>query len=730
MTNFKLFANTVNKSFDKMSKGELFVVDLELQDFGKKEVYAKDDYGRPAYDLGPIKDKYEEKDFFDFYLDAFTGKENPIFRTRTFHDGSYDKQFIRRVGGVISIDPKTFEKTTVWDNCSNLPEPYNRIAKAMRSIVKSTPIKSIFRSSEWKVSVPSNKNLDPDGNVETFYHFYASIDKAHYHESPGNPQGKVKSLYGVFKRSMNKFTIDALETVKDLIDENSLYRGQEHKKKVNDMLKAKKDFRNKIVSSQKDSFLWHVAATNPGLASFRNTSIGTLVTDLSEGKEVGSAVKSFESKVAPQNYKRPKALITQRMVDDAVKTLKELNMEHAVDRRLARASDMDVNDVLFVDRDTGKQMIGGSVINDLLSSEVKKTDFSIKNAKPIPAEDFIEHVVPQANKIEALVRNDHTANFMTVTAPKHGDSGGLFSWNNDFGWAYNGGITDSDLRREVAARGGSVNGDFRFSHSWNHEGRRNASLMDLHVFHPGNSKRAFEVGDKYGNNEQRVGWNKRQHLQTGGVQDVDYILAVPSGNVPVENITYPSRSKMSDGIYRCAIHNWKLRSPTEGGFKAEIEFDGQVFEYDYPKKLGHKEWVLVAEVTLENGVFSIAHKIPCSSQSSKNIWGVDTNNLATVRTIMNSPNYWGNNKAGNKHTFFILDGCEIDEEPRGIFNEFLSPALYKHRKVFEVLGNKTKCELDPDQLSGVGFSHTKKAEIELLVTDNKGKKTAYNVNFG
>ena len=32
------------------------------------------------------------------------------------------------------------------------------------------------------------------------------------------------------------------------------------------------------------------------------------------------------------------------------------------------------------------------------------------------------------------------------------------------------------------------------------------------------------------------------------------------------------------------------------GFKAEIEFDGQVFEYDYPKKLGHKEWVLVAEV--------------------------------------------------------------------------------------------------------------------------------------
>jgi len=78
----------------------------------------------------------------------------------------------------------------------------------------------------------------------------------------------------------------------------------------------------------------------------------------------------------------------------------------------------------------------------------------------------------------------------------------------------------------------------------------------------------------------------------------------------------------------------------------------------------------------------------------------------------------------------ILDKCEIDEEPRGIFNEFLSPALYKHRKVFEVLGNKTKCKLDPDQLSGVGFSHTKKAEIELLVTDNKGKKTAYNVNFG
>jgi hypothetical protein len=145
---------------------------------------------------------------------------------------------------------------------------------------------------------------------------------------------------------------------------------------------------------------------------------------------------------------------------------------------------------------------------------------------------------------------------------------------------------------------------FRFSHSWNNPGQRNASLMDLHVFMPGSGVNAENgVHDNYGNN-QRVGWNNRNHAVSGGVQDVDYTSPAPEGYVPVENITFPTLARMPDGEYICKIHNWQYRTPTTGGFLAEIEFGGEVFQYENTKPLKNKEWITVAVVTLKNGAFS------------------------------------------------------------------------------------------------------------------------------
>jgi hypothetical protein len=203
-------------------------------------------------------------------------------------------------------------------------------------------------------------------------------------------------------------------------------------------------------------------------------------------------------------------------------------------------------------------------------------------------------------------------------------------------------------------------------------------------------------------------------VQSGGVQDVDYTPAAPEGYVPIENITFPDLGKMPEGTYVCKIHNWSLRPPTQGGFKAEIEFDGQVFEYEVDRPLKNKEWVTVAEVTLSKGKFSIEHKLPTTS-SSREKWGVPTQAPVKVQTVLLSPNHWENaGGVGNKHWFFILDGCRVDEEVRGIYNEFLVGDLEPHRKVFEILGSKTKCPPTDKQLSGVGFSETRSDKVVAI----------------
>ena len=92
---------------------------------------------------------------------------------------------------------------------------------------------------------------------------------------------------------------------------------------------------------------------------------------------------------------------------------------------------------------------------------------------------------------------------------------------------------------------------------------------------------------------------------------------------------------------------------------------------------------------------------------------------------MLSPNYWEDNAVGNKHYFFMIDGCKNPDPVRGFFNEYLRPDLEKdHRRVFEAIASKAKVEYNENQLSGLGFSTTQRNEIVVKV-DNKPFKVKF-----
>ena len=85
---------------------------------------------------------------------------------------------------------------------------------------------------------------------------------------------------------------------------------------------------------------------------------------------------------------------------------------------------------------------------------------------------------------------------------------------------------------------------------------------------------------------------------------------------------------------------------------------------------------------------------------------------------MHSPNFWDNQSIGNQHTILTLEDCTNPEPTRGIYNEFLSNNLQSHRKAFDLIGEKFKCDPIPGNLSGVGFSHTVPNDFTVKV-DNR-----------
>lgn len=701
MSDFSRFAIQIKQRFDLLSQHELYVT-------------------------VPDGNQVWEK-----YLAAFPEGTNPIFRERTEHDCSCCRQFIKNLANVVAlVDGKLL---TLWDNPETFEYPYDVVATALREFTRGHPISGLFRAELPQYGAVSNIERLEDGSTREWKHLHGNVLRRHQAVSDSAAQqGQYATSVAMFKRALGMpneageaqqgIRIDAITTVLDLIDSNSLYRGAEFRASVQQFFDLGKQMAFLKPGQETDAFVW-ATSSNP-VVRIRNTSIGTLLTDLSEGVDLQTAVASFEKKVAPENYKRPTALITPAMIESALKTVDELGLRAALERRFAKISDVSVNNVLWVDNGVQGQMKDG--LAGLLMEAVSPAPVDVKDAIGIDISGFMADVLPRAKTIQVLVKNAHQNNLVSLTAPVHADAGDLFKWDNPFAWSYNGNITDSSIRKAVQGRGGRVDGAFRFSHSWNYD-KRNCSLMDLHVFMPGSTITTGTPPNNIYGSSQRVGWNNRKHTASGGVQDVDYVEAAPEGYVPVENITFPDVTRMPEGDYICKIHNWALRQPTKGGFKAEIEFAGQVFEYEYDKPLGNKEWVDVATVTLKDGVFTIKHHLPCST-SSHGVWGINTEQFVRVTTLMFSPNFWDGQEIGNKHWFFLLEGCKNPEPARGIYNEFLTPELEKHRKVFEVLGDKTKCQPTDDQLSGVGFSSTRGDEVVVQVTGEKLRKT-YKIQF-
>ncbi len=677
-TDFAVFGRAVNARFREMSKHELYTTELA-------------------------------GDLFDVYLAAYPERTNPVYRVRTVADCVCCKSFVRRLGGLVTI--KDGHVGTVWEGL-DLPYPYNVVAEKLDWEVRNAAITGVFRTKERRYG--QEYNYDAKTN-ERHDHFWGDVADRHHAADPGAKIGERAAAFQVLQRGLAEIHEADLETVIDLIESNGLYRGEEHKAAVVGFLGLLRAYNRSGLGSV---FAWENIDNRN--ARFRNTVIGELLVNLAEGMGLDKAVRKYEAMVAPANYKRPTAVITQRMVDDALATINKLDLGGAISRRYARLSDVSVNDVLFVDNNARPQMKDGHGIADLLASAVKPAAPDLSRAVKIGADEFVKTVLPGAKTLDCFVENRHAGNFVSLTGADGPER--LFKWDNNFAWSYDGDLADSDLRRRVQELGGRVDGVLRFSHKWNY-GRRNASLMDLHVFMPGSTEHKDGCHDNYPAG-QRVGWNRRNDPTSGGVQDVDYTNAAPAGYVPVENITFPTKEKLRDGVYTFKCHNWMLRSPTDAGFAAEIEFGGQVYQYEVTRPLKNKEWVTVATATLKTGVFTINHVLP-SSTTSQDKWGVKTETLCPVVLAAYSPNHWSGNAVGAKHLILALRDCRNPGSCRTIYNEFLRADLTTHGKVFEALAGKTKAPYSAEQVSGLGFTAARGDTVTVVVDGRR----AYTLTF-
>lgn len=628
---------------------------------------------------------------WNLYLDSFPKGTNEIYRERRFHDCACCRHFIKSFGNVVTIENNKI--VTIWDFVTG-ESTYQPVINVLSNFIKSNVVKDVFITKESTFGIDSNFEQFEDGTVHEWNHFQIILPKKFIDKSGltvDSAMGNLRDIRNVFKRSLEEISKDAIETILDLIVQKSLYKGEEWKGVLDQFFIIYNEYHN-LPEEEKDNFCW-IKSTQVGavIGKIKNLSIGVLLTDITDGKDLNESVSRYENIVAPTNYKRPKAIFSKRMIEEAQKTITELGYLDSLERRFATIDDITVNNILFANKDTINRMKGKDIFSELqkdVVTNVKKFD----KVEEVPIETFIKDILPKVTNIEVLVENKHTSNLMSVIAPKNKDSKSMLKWNNNFSWAYQGNITDS-MKENVKKVGGNIDGVLRFSIQWNEKGE-NRNDFDAHCIEP---------------NGSHIYFGNKKNILSSGMLDVDIIA--PFDEVAVENITWIDINKMKEGEYSFYVHCYSYRGG-QTGFKAEIEYDGQIYEYDYSGSLRQDEKVQVAKINLSKKTGIEFIESLSSSTSSKTMWNLSTNQFHPVSVMMFSSNYWdGQIGIGNKHYFFIINECKNEETPNGFFNEFLKEDLLVHKRVFEALGSKMKLESSDNQLSGLGFSSTKRNSL-------------------
>ena len=697
---------------------------------------------------------------WDLYLNSFAPEDNQPFRdpNSTVNNCNRDKHFVKTYGNIVAVDDDNnivtmfdckvglgADKYDIDDNLIEDSIYYNSVV-AMRNALKEAPINSVFAihidnltkqpyekikknadtyqlgyklsTKQYTAEEVAKYGVVTTDKVYTFHHFYVNLSKQFVlteSESIGTYLSKKNSTHQVFVKGLN-IPLETLQVVSDLMVQGSLLRADAHKYKVDEFINIKQEYDNLQGSSlSKYNWTWKKFSDIP-FAGFANELIGTTCIDLAQGKDINVVQKEFNVRVDPTNYMKAKPAITERQKQDAAKWIEENGYTESFNRRFATLDDAlkgSINEVIHTNISKSKKasasnlFVNVKTVNSGVLSRHKKAE--IDAIETVDIQTFIDSILPNSKSIQVFLENGFGNNLVTLTTAIDPTCKNPFKWSdNQFSWTYNGNLAGKSFIKEaVKDKGGNVEGVLRGSLVWNESGDDRSDL-DLHCIQP-------DKEHIYYNSNYRKD-NGDKPSSCGGLLDLDN--TDPGNKLGVENIFFNPMSKLKKGVYRFYVKQYSARNSQ--GFKFEIDMNGDTYNYEYNNPVRGE--IDIAEVTFDGESFTIKHDLQPVASSSKTMWGLDSNQFHKVNLISLSPNYWGDNRIGNKHYFFFLEGCHSDQPMRSFHIENLNGELLAHRKVLEVYGMTDKLEPTTKQLAGLGFTDDSK-ETLIVKVEGSFKRT-------
>lgn len=171
--------------------------------------------------------------------------------------------------------------------------------------------------------------------------------------------GDAATQRKLFEDTLNAISIEAVDTVLEMVYSNNLYRSNQWKDTLEELKDVLGEFNALDSKCDLNSWLWKKSALLPrNIVHIKNTSMGTMLLNIAGGMSLDEAVLSYEKITDPTRYQRPKAVYSPEMLEDAERKVTQLGYIDSLPRRFARLEDISINNVLFANRNVRSVLAG------------------------------------------------------------------------------------------------------------------------------------------------------------------------------------------------------------------------------------------------------------------------------------------------------------------------------------------------------------------------------------
>lgn len=668
------------------------------------------------------------------------------------------QQFFNKFANIVKIE-NNLSLTSIFD--VELPEgsEYYDAMKELSKLSKSYPIANAFVETESSLSkqakgfevvgVKNGKQITPscvfgirenhkqfsveeiakfgkvDDRIYVFNHFSLLFPKHLLLSNDSSVESYMSQFHSdfiVFKKGLDKISIPAIDTVLEHIESGRIINSEQHVERLV-QFKARITEYNSVEPELRANLVWSWGRLSggriDGVNNLASSLLGTTLIELTKlqenpySAEYETELDKYNRYIDPVNYMKAQSAVSTKVINYAVKYLKDNNFEQALNRRSATIDDIDIAEIMYVGKESTEFNIPTKLDTFFEAAENNKKPIKVDKSQveSMDIEYFFSEVMPVSKSVEVYLEPRFNKNMVNLITAENKEAKPIFKWGNNFSWTFNGNLgSTSQIKEKVKGRGGNTEGVLRVSLSF----PDTTDDYDLHIEKP------FGANINYSRLRETLSCSGRLDLDAQGRDGHQ----TPQNRV--ENCVWTDLSAMPIGNYIVKVNNYSKRG-LRFGFQVEIEAKGEItlLTLDINKKKFVKEYdtAIVARIRLNSqGEFEIIpgdFMLVTNGLVSSELYGLSTFQFHPVNLVCLSPNYWGNNQSGIKHYMFMLEGAKTKDPLMMFHPEQLVESLHEYRKVMEMFSKKNMVTAEEKQLAGVGFNATLPNDLIVRIDGKK-----------